>query len=280
MPYQSPHHRTQGAASVTLQPARTAQEELQALTKPFDLRAAFQARQSALVENLKVTASFTPHGTTIGDAHEADWVAMLRSWLPNRYGVGPIFAVDALGRQSQQIDVGIYDQHYAPSWFVTTGGVQFVPVESVYAVFEVKPEIDKTYADYSGDKAASVRALHRTNGSFRHLGGVSEDQDLAYKPILGGILSVRSGWVDMEGTAAVKALTRLDGLRGIDLGIALDALSFDISRRGHVEFSESGLQLIFFAMRLFERLQGIGTAVAVKISEYEQGVRERGAASN
>jgi len=66
---------------VTRQPARATPEEREALTKAFDLRAAFQARQRALVENLKVTASFTPHSTTIGDASEADWVAMLRSWL-------------------------------------------------------------------------------------------------------------------------------------------------------------------------------------------------------
>jgi hypothetical protein len=265
---------------VTRQPAQATPEEREALTKAFDLRAAFQARQRALVENLKVTASITPHSTTIGDASEADWVAMLRSWLPRRYGVGPIFAVDANGRQSQQIDVGIYDQHYAPSWFATQGGTQFVPAESVYAVFEVKPEINKTYADYSGDKIASVRALHRTNGSFRHLGGLAENQDLTTKPILGGILTVHSGWVDMEGKAAVDALTRLDDLRGIDLGIALDALAFDISREDKIEFSEPGLQLIFFAMRLFERLQGIGTAVAVKISEYERYLREREGGSN
>jgi Domain of unknown function (DUF6602) len=177
---------------VTLQPPQATPEEIEGLTTAFDLRAGFESRQRALVEDLNVTANFTSHGTTIGDAHEADWVAMLRSWLPNRYGVGPIFAVDANGRQSQQIDVGIYDRHYAPSWFETKRGVQFVPAESVYAVFEVKPEINKTYADYTGDKIASVRALRRTNGSFRHFGGVSEDQDLTTKPILGGILTVRS----------------------------------------------------------------------------------------
>lgn len=259
---------------MTTDPVRGASEEIETLTTVFNLRAAFEARQRALVGDLKVAAEFTSHGTTIGDAHEADWVAMLRSWLPNRYGVGPIFAVDSNGRQSQQIDVAIYDQHYAPSWFQTRGGVQIVPAESVYAVFEVKPEINKAYTNYSGDKIASVRALHRTNGNFRYLGGVSEDQDLTSKPILGGILTVRSGWVDMEGKAPVQVLTELGDLRRVDLGIALDALAFEIRQDGELEFSEPGLQLIFFAMRLFDRLQAIGTALAVKISEYERFVRD------
>ncbi len=256
-------------------PNPPSREEVEALTRPFDLRAAFEARQQALSADLKVPVDFTAHGTTIGDASEADWNAMLRSWLPNRYGVGPIFAVDANGRQSQQIDVGIYDQQYAPKWFETRAGVHFVPAESVYAVFEVKPEINRTYADYTGDKIASVRALHRTNGSFRHLGGMSTTQDTATKPILGGILTFRSGWVDMEGKASTKSLTGLDELRRIDLGIALDALSFSVAPNDQIKYSEPGLQLIFFAMRLFEGLQSIGTALAVEIRDYESHVRQR-----
>lgn len=248
--------------------------EADALTKRVSLRGAMVARQKALAAQLGVTPAFTSHATTIGDAAEVNWTRMMRNWLPNRYGVGPIFAIDADDRQSQQIDVAIYDQHFAPLWFETEGGAQIVPVESVYAVFEVKPEINKTYTDYTGDKIASVRALRRTNGQFRHLGGTNAHPDLDSKPILGGILSVRSGWTDMEGKAAVNALTGLDDLRRLDLGIALDALSFDINRGGNVEFSDPDLQLIFFAMRLFYRLQGIGTALAVDIAEYERRLKE------
>lgn len=255
-------------------PSQPHRDEVEALTRPGYLRNAMVARQRALAAQLGVTSAFTAHPTTVGDAAEVNWTRMIRNYLPNRYGVGPILAIDADDRQSHQIDIGVYDQHYAPLWFETEGGVQIVPVESVYAVFEVKPEINRNYADYTGGKIASVRALRRTNGAFRHLGGTDTHPDLELKPILGGILSVRSGWTDMEGKAAAAALTNLDPLRRLDLGIALDALSFDISRAGEIDYSDPDLQLIFFAMRLFHRLQLIGTALAVDIREYERRIRE------
>ena len=36
----------------------------------------------------------TSHPTTRGDQGEADWVGLIRNFLPTRYAVGPIFAVD------------------------------------------------------------------------------------------------------------------------------------------------------------------------------------------
>lgn len=239
------------------------------LTRPFDLQAAFLAKQNALLTALRVTAAFTPHGTTIGDASEVNWTAMLRSFLPARYGVGPVFAVDSRGRQSHQIDVAVYDRQYAPLWFETPAGVLFVPVESIYAAFEVKPEINKGLAAYAGEKVASVRALHRTSAPIRYVDGVYDPQDPKDKPILGGLLAVRSGWTDIDGKAAVKALTGLTGDNRIDLGLALDALAFDIGQDGDIDFSEPGTQLIYFVMRLFERLQRLGTALAIEIDKYE-----------
>jgi len=239
------------------------------LTRPFDIRTAFLAKQNALLSALKVTAAFTPHGTTIGDASEVNWTAMLRSFLPARYGVGPVFAVDSLGRQSHQIDVAVYDRQYAPLWFETPAGVLFVPAESIYAAFEVKPEINKSLAGYAGEKIASVRALHRTSAPIRYVEGVYKAQDPADKPILGGLLAVRSGWTDLDGKAAVAALTGLIGDNQIDIGLALDALAFDIGRDGSIDYSEPGTQLIYFVMRLFERLQALGTALAIEIDKYE-----------
>jgi hypothetical protein len=242
--------------------------------KPFDLRRAFLAKQNALLAALNVTIEFTEHGTTIGDASEANWSAMLRQFLPARYGVGPVFAVDSVGRQSQQIDVAIYDRQYAPLWFQSPGGALFVPVESMYAVFEVKPEINKTLADYTGKKIASVRALHRTSAAIKHAGGVYPPQDPAKKPILGGVLAVRSGWTSIEGQAAVRALTDLADDQRIDFGIALDALSFDIDpSTKNISFSEPETQLIYFVMRVFERLQALGTALAIEIDKYESHLR-------
>jgi hypothetical protein len=253
------------------EPAETPDPE--SLTKPFDLRAAFLAKQNALRAALQVTVEFTAHGTTIGDASEANWTGMLSEFLPGRYGVGPVFAVDSLGQQSQQIDVAVYDRQYAPLWFRTPGGVLFVPVESVYAAFEVKPEINKTLADYAGTKIASVRALHRTSARIRYPDGYYEPQDPADKPILGGLLAVRSGWTDITGKAAVAALTGLDGDHRIDVGIALDALSFSIDPDGGITYSEPGTQLIYFAMRLFDRLRDLGTALPIEVDKYEAHIR-------
>lgn len=252
-------------------PQETAAEDGE-LTRPFDLRAAFLAKQNDLLSALKVTAAFTPHGTTIGDASEVNWTAMLRSFLPARYGVGPVFAVDSLGRQSHQIDVAVYDRQYAPLWFETPAGVLFVPAESIYAAFEVKPEINKSLAGYAGEKIASVRALHRTSAPIRYVEGVYSAQDPSSKPILGGLLAVRSGWTALDGKAGVTALTGLAGDSRIDIGIALDALAFDIAPDGSIAFSEPGTQLIFFALRLFERLQTLGTALAIEIDKYEAHV--------
>ena len=239
------------------------------LTRSFDLRRAFLAKQEALSATLKVTAEFTAHGTTIGDASEVDWTAMLGSFLPARYGVGPIFAVDSLGQQSHQIDVAVYDRQYAPLWFETSAGVRMVPAESVYAAFEVKPKIDKNLAEYAGEKIASVRALHRTSAAIRYVEGVYPAQDPATKPILGGLLAVRSGWKELDGKSGVAALTGLQGDRRIDIGIALDALAFDVMPDGGIKYSEPGTQLISFVLRLFERLQAIGTALAIEIDKYE-----------
>lgn len=240
-----------------------------ALTRPFDLSAAFAAKQNALLAALNVPAAFTAHGTTIGDASEADWVAMLREFLPGRYGVGPIFAVDCDGRSSQQIDVAVYDQHYAPLWFETPTGTLFVPVESVYAAFEVKQRINKTYADYTGTKLASVRALRRTSAKIRHAGGVYNPQNPKDKPILGGILTTSSGWTHPQARAAVVALAELQEDHRIDLGIALDSVAFSVDRTScEIAFSPPGRQLIYFAVTLFERLQALGTALAVEIPEY------------
>jgi len=239
----------------------------------FDLRKAFLARQRGLVADLGITGEFTDHGTTIGDASEADWQSMLRDFLPARYGVGAVTVVDSSGNKSQQIDLAVWDQQYSPNWFTTSDGDRFIPAESVYAVFEVKPEIDKEYVEYAGLKIESVRDLARVPAPIHHIGGRASAPDPNSKPILGGILALRSGWkTTLAGSAGKKAIHSQTGNRRIDIGIALNDLSFDHNMAGQIEFSPDGTQLIFFAIRLFQRLQPLATAFSPDMLAYEKAL--------
>lgn len=239
----------------------------------FDLRKGFLARQRALLADLGVTADFTDHGTTIGDASEADWSGMLRDFLPARYGVGAVTVVDSAGNKSQQIDLAIWDQQYSPNWFTTPDGDRFIPAESVYAVFEVKPEIDKDYVEYAGTKIKSVRDLLRAPAPIHHVGGRSTAPDPDSKPILGGILALRGGWkTTLAGAAGKKAIRSQTGNRRLDIGIALNDLSFDHHVHGTIDYSPEGTQLIFFAIRLFQRLQPLATAFSPDMLAYEQAL--------
>ena len=63
--------------------------------KSVDLNEAFLARQKLLSAELEIPLEFTKHPTTIGDSSEANWVRMLRSFLPGRYAVEAIQASSA-----------------------------------------------------------------------------------------------------------------------------------------------------------------------------------------
>jgi hypothetical protein len=131
----------------------------------FDIRRSLIGYQQRILGNHQAVRGMTAHPTVMGDQSEQDWAAILRNFLPERYEVGPIIAVDSNGAQSEQIDVGIFDRQYSPLWFGRQGATRIVPVESVYAAFEVKPEMNKQYIEYAASKVASVRRLHRTSAA-------------------------------------------------------------------------------------------------------------------
>jgi len=227
----------------------------------FDLARGFLAKQEHMLTGLGLTPTFTDHPGTKGDATEAQWVKVLGEFLPGRYGVGPIFAIDSLGNQSEQIDVAIFDRQYSPLFF-GENGVSFVPAESVYAVFEVKPDLTRGHLDYAAKKITSVTSLHRTSTEITHAGGKYPPQDPDAKPIIGGILTTEWGWSGSDSDAAREAIQA----SGLDLGIAVRHTGFD--RQGTVEMSITGEQLIWFAMRLYRRLAKMGTVLAIDLDAY------------
>lgn len=248
-------------------------DKKQKALKKFDLAAGYARRQDALAAALRIPASFTKHGTTIGDASEANWGEMLRTFLPARYGVGPIFAVDSKGYESQQIDLAIYDRQYSPLFFDSPGsGVLVVPVESVYAVFEVKQELNPTNLRYAAEKVSSVRRLTRTSAPVYQVDGITEGKRPENQPIIGGLITQRVTWRDITSSTAKKNLLAFDGTEKLDIGLALNVAAFDISGRD-IEFSPDGTQLIYFALHLFKRLRPLATALAPDIDAYEAALK-------
>jgi hypothetical protein len=254
-------------------------------TGPFDIAAAFRQKQTVMLASHSAIRDVSQHPTTLGDQSEADWIGVLRGFLPERYAVGPIFAVDADGGISEQIDVAVYDRQYSPLWFGTQNGCDFVPVESVYAVFEVKPTINTTYIDSARQKVTSVRRLRRTSAAIKHAGGAFAATDPGAKHLIGGLLAANAGWATWESTVAKlqEHLPPVGQEDSLDIGIAVGSIAFDYtpapvalgSRKERIllEFSAENDQLIHFGIRLFRQLQQLGTVLAIDMGAYEDALR-------
>lgn len=254
-------------------------------THKFDLKSAFLNLQAAMRASYEGIRAVTDHPTTKGNELEADWTGLISDYLPSRYQVGPIFAIDHKGNMSDQIDLAIYDRHFSPQWFGTKNQVSFVPVESVYAVFEIKPKFNAATLRYARDKIKSVRVLERTSAPIPHAGGRFRRVDPDDRPIIGGLLTTKSGWADSTYRTQLKRqLPKVEDIEHLDIGVAMDQFAFDylpvykntdnedvVTVDKHVlSFSQPDQHLVHFAVRLFRQLQAVGSVVAMDMAEYEK----------
>jgi len=155
------------------------------------LHKAYAGLQEQLRVGLTSARTVIDHPVAKGAGTEANWLKMLQDHLPRRYQAETAFVIDARGQQSDQIDIVLYDRQYSPELY-NVAGQKIIPAEGVYAVFEVKPVLDRANVEYAGRKVASVRALSRTSAPIIHAGG--EQEARALTPILGGILATEPGW--------------------------------------------------------------------------------------
>jgi hypothetical protein len=256
----------------------------------FDIAAAFRKKQELLKASHFAIRNVTDHPSVVGEESELDWAGMIRDFLPGRYSVGPIFAVDHRGCMSDQIDVAVYDAHFAPQWFGAANGARFVPAESVYGVFEVKPQLSKRSIEYARDKVASVRRLDRTSAPIIHAGGHYRAVKPADRPIIGGLLAFESDWSRPKSTEKkLRDLLPKFGEEGfLNIGIALNSTAFAFTPRvkdgdsfgvlkepPEMDHSPADDQLIYFAIHLFRQLQLLGTALSVDMATYETRLTTR-----
>jgi hypothetical protein len=237
----------------------------------FNLHDTLLRRQNVLVASLDGLRSIVQHKGGRGDVTEEEWRKVIDDFLPRRYCVsGKAEVIDHTGRVSQQIDIVVHDRHFCPLFF-EEGGVAQIPAESVYAVLEVKPALDKGIIEYAMEKAASVRKLERTNVSITDRGEPKPPR----KPfeIVAGVLALDSDWSPPFGDAFERALEYDHADHRLNLGCALRHGAFDVvyDDRGTaaIEGASEGA-LMFLLMRLFARLQVIGSPMAIDLHAYTQ----------
>jgi hypothetical protein len=235
-----------------------------------DLGQVFLHMQSRMLSHLEVGDALE-HATTCGAASETHWLKLFNSHLPERYRASSAFIVDSDGRRSRQIDIAIYDRFYSPLIFPYESGF-LVPAESVYAVVEVKQVLTRQYMRDVGRKIASVRRLNRTSVSVPFAGGT-------YPPkqphrILGVLAATRSVWGDNSFREnLVNALAQLDDPAAVDLGCVVTQAAFETTDTHGLLLSHPSESLIYFVMRLIERLRALGNAPAVDLMAYGRSLQ-------
>lgn len=229
------------------------------------IKEAFVSVQGKLKLELEIASISIAHTGTQGAVNESHWIEIFRSYLPDRYKVDTGFIIDSLGNRSHQIDIVIFDRHFTPT-LLDQQQHRYIPAEAVYAVFESKPHLDKSYLEYAGEKAASVRKLHRSSVSFAHAGGVNLPKPLF--PIIAGIVAQKSSWSDGLGDAFTKNLpTESDQV--LDCGCALDDGAFDnFGVKSSLEIMRKDGSLIYFLFRLLSKLQSMGSVPATDWAAY------------
>ena len=150
-----------------------------------------------------------------------------------------------------------------------------MPAEAVYAVFEVKPTINKEYLEYAGNKAASVRNLERTSIPIKHAGGEFPAKPLF--PIVSGIVAADIDWTDgFNSKSFVENLNSLTDAAVLDCGLALAGGCFDLFGKALILGPETN-SLAYFLFRLLEKLQSLGTVPAIDWNKYASVISEENA---
>jgi hypothetical protein len=230
----------------------------------IDLKDVFANRQEELRVRLARARSL-PHPTSAGDEGEEGWTEVLRDFLPRRYDVARHrFVIDAEGRVSQQQDIVIYDGQFAPT-FLVLGETQFIPVESVYAVLEVKTTMNKETVVYAGEKAASVRHLtHNPGKVLIYTGELAQRAPI--RPIA-GLLCHDSDWADPFGEHFEGALAGLSDDARLDMGCVALKGAFSVGVDAVVS-ANTDKALIAFCVALFDSLQKLGNAPGIDAIKY------------
>lgn len=236
------------------------------------LKSAYAAEQNVLSAKFEFSNKSITHDGVMGGVNERHIIDFFRKYMPQRYSVDQGIVIDSNGATSDQIDIIIFDNQFTPT-LLDQNQHRFIPAEAVYAIFEVKPQINKATLKYAADKAKSVRALRRTSASIKHAGG-----EYSPKPtfkIISGVIAHRSEWRNgLKSEAFSKALKIHQNNSAIDCGVSLADRAFD-NFDERLEISDKEGSLTYFLFRLLKKLQSLGTVPAIDWNAYAEVVRSK-----
>ena len=240
----------------------------------------YSVMQEKMLASLKCSGTAFSHSTQKGNASEADWIAFLQTYLPKRYAVTKGKVIDYTGRQSEQIDIIIYDAQYTHIVFNSASNEPLVTAESVYAAIEVKQTLNAFNIQYAGEKGASVRKLNRTSAPIIHAGGSHPPKEL--HNILTGLFTTKSGWsASNTQSKALEYMMKLDGKRNLDIICSLSGQTLVADRPVFVNEQtleggdvihccDDSNSLVFMLLHLLKKLQDIGTVPAIELMKYAE----------
>jgi hypothetical protein len=230
------------------------------------LKERFIGVEEVFIANLKEKKGIT-HNSAMGDATEEAWIELLRKYLPARYEVAKAFAVDHLGKTTEQLDCLIYDAHFTPALFGKDNNL-YVPAEAVYATLEIKQDIDAGDLKYAAGKVASLRALQRTSAPLENPRGVMGAKDLF--PIIGGLAGMNAKWVGGLGKTFLENFNGLTGNEKLDVVLTTDNGVCDRFGTGRTPeiFTGPG-SLMRGLFRLLRALRAQQTVPAIEWEKYE-----------
>lgn len=248
----------------------------------INLSGLYQSMQAEMLQALYSGATGFVHPGTKGDDTEANWINWFREYLPSRYNVDKAIVIDSTGKCSDQIDLVIYDAQHSYLVF-NHHGSKLIPAESVYAVFEVKQNLNKAHMEYAQMKAESVRSLVRSSAPIQHAGGQYPPKPL--HEILAGILTTRSDWSDPIVRNVIEYVNKTDHNKHLDFVCSITNNTFAIDSNifigqtttgsPQIRFCESGDSLVFLLLNLLKRLQDIGTVPAIDYMAYANAINSR-----
>jgi len=126
----------------------------------MDWEQLFQASASKLKTALVEARAALDHRGLKGSVNEqavADW---LKPMLPGAIDVCTGEVIDSEGGRSKQVDVLLYDLATTPR-FLSRGNINVLPVESVFAVLEVKTYLNKTEVENAFENMRALKSLRK-----------------------------------------------------------------------------------------------------------------------